>query len=147
MRFLTDRRLTLWLWVLLGLFGIRVMAQWLQSRFSFAFLPAFDDWHSGALPYPTLLSLQALIAAVMAYTCWVFTRASPVPRRGAGVALLVFGGVYLVTMLGRLVIGLFFMPDHYWFGQHLPSLFHLVLASFVLLVGGYHFSCSDRPRQ
>ena len=147
MRFLTDRRLKLWLWVLLGLFCVRVVAQLLQLRFSFAFLPVFDAWHSGALPYPTLLSLQALIIAVMTYTCWVFSRASPAPRRGVGVALLAGGGVYFVTMLGRLMIGLFFLPGHYWFGQYLPTLFHLVLASFVLLVGTYHFSRSDNPRQ
>ena len=61
------------------------------------------------------------------------------PHRKVGLILLVLGAIYFTVMLVRLLIGLFVLPEHSWFGKTLPAVFHLVLASFVLLVGYYHF--------
>jgi hypothetical protein len=38
----------------------------------------------------------------------------------------------------RLLIGLTVAPDHYWFSARLPTLFHLVLACFILIYGRFH---------
>lgn len=140
-----GKRLSTWLWLLLALFCFRVVAQLLQWQFSLSFLPAFDTWHSGALPYGVLVVSQMLIIAVMVRVCYRFSRGHVVARRRVGLTLLVIGALYFLTMLGRLGVGLFVLPDDPWFGQHLPALFHLVLASFVFLVGGFHYT-QDRAK-
>lgn len=43
-----------------------------------------------------------------------------------------------MAMLIRLIGGFTFATHHYWFTAFIPTMFHLVLASFMLLVGYYH---------
>ena len=142
-----SRKLPPWLWLLLALFCFRVLAQWLQSTFSFVFLPPFAAWHSGALPYGVLLLSQLLIIVVMSLVCFKFTQGRVIASRNTGIMLLVFGAIYFLVMLGRLILGLFVLPEHSWFGQILPAVFHLVLAFFVVLVGRFHYSHSGRTMQ
>jgi len=42
-------------------------------------------------------------------------------------------------MLFRLVAGLTFVTNHSWFSARIPTFFHLVLASFLLLLGSFHY--------
>lgn len=132
------------MWLLLALFCFRVFAQLLQWVFPSELLPPFAAWHSAALPYGVLLSSQVLIIILMVFVCTRFTRGRVTRNRLLGGVLLVTGTIYLVTMLGRLLVGLFVLPDHHWFGQFLPAVFHLVLALFVLLVGSFHSSRTGR---
>jgi hypothetical protein len=123
---------------LAGMFVLRVVAQPLAALTGWGWLPRFEAWQSGALPYGWLLSLQLLLLV------WMFWTASRV-RRGverpstrfgrvlAGVAL-VYGGV----MASRLVLGLTWFRGHWWLDQPLPTLFHLVITTFLAVNANYH---------
>ena len=137
---MSARHIAPWLWLLLGLFCFRVLAQLLEARWNLPFLPAFEAWHSALLPYGLLLLAQALIIALCAKVALGFSNGSARPSRRVGAVCLSIGGLYLAVMLARLALGLFVLPSHPWFGAHLPTLFHLVLACFLLLVGAFHWS-------
>jgi hypothetical protein len=131
-----------WLWLLTGLFSLRVMAQLSTLFVDIPYLPPFAHWHSGALPYGLLLACQLAIIALLIRTAVVFSsgRVSPVHR--VGVVLLIAGVAYFALMLARLILGLTVLGDHQWFTSHIPTFFHLVLATFVLLLGKFHLTRS-----
>ncbi len=55
-------------WVLatlLFLFCLRVLGQILVAFFNVSFLPPMEEWFSGLLPYPELLTAQILIIALV----------------------------------------------------------------------------------
>jgi hypothetical protein len=54
------------LWLLLGLFVLRVMGQALVAFLDVEFLPPMEAWYSGLMPYEVLLPSQIVIVAVMA---------------------------------------------------------------------------------
>lgn len=124
------------------LFLGRVIAQLTQAVGTVPYLPSFDDWQSGALPYPILLISQ--VAILIAQTVLVMRVAagtfvlSTIAKR----LLLALGWLYLTAMAFRLVAGLTFLDGDGWFDARLPSIFHLVLASFVLVTG--HFGVTGR---
>jgi hypothetical protein len=60
--------------------------------------------------------------------------------------MLVLGGLYFATMLVRLVLGLTVLSTSRWFSSVLPTMFHLVLASYLLLYGHFHFRRSAVAR-
>ena len=96
-------------------------------------LPAFDEWHSGVVPYPLLLAGQVVVLGLRAY---VIARAASGQlhfRGSTGVVLRVAGLVYLAAALLRLVVGLTGLSDRSWFDAPIPSTFHVVLASFAIL--------------
>lgn len=129
-----------WLWLLLGLFCFRVVGQLLVSYVDVPLLPAFEQWHGAVLPYGLLVACQVLIILVFARTAYAFTKGSVRPNRRLGIALLAFGALYFTGMSVRLVLGVTVFAHEPWFSQQLPTVFHLVLASFVLLVGSLHAS-------
>jgi ornithine lipid hydroxylase len=124
--------------ILLALFVFRVLAQFVQALVRVDFLPAFDAWQSGAIPYPALLIGQIVIigACLVAIRKISDPKHKPDPR--AGKIFLALGAVYFFVMLLRLVAGFSFAAEHYWLGARLPAFFHLVLASFLLTLGFYH---------
>lgn len=69
-----------------------------------------------------------------------------VPSAKTGRALLVIGAIYFGLMCVRLIIGLTVAPDHFWFRARLPTLFHLVLACFMLVYGRFHATASLETR-
>ena len=135
----SSRRYAPWLWLLLGLFAVRVVAQPVALMADAWLLPPFESWHSGALPYPLLLTTQLFILAWLAHTAWQFTRGEISPHRRFGVLMLILGSAYFMTMLMRLVLGATILAGQRWFASPLPTFFHLVLASFLLLYGHFHF--------
>ena len=122
---------------LFGLFLFRVLAQGIQAVYSVPFLPPFDSWQSGALPYPALLVFQIIILMVMGTLLRRIRTDGLSPSVRQYRFCFIFGGIYAVTMIFRLVAGLTFFSHIPWFNVFLPSVFHIVLASFVLLVGRY----------
>jgi hypothetical protein len=59
-------------WVLatlLFLFCLRVLGQILVAFFHVPFLPPMEEWFSGLLPYPGLLTTQILIIALYGQIC------------------------------------------------------------------------------
>jgi hypothetical protein len=132
------------LWLLLALFVIRVVAQPLALLTSAPFLPPFEAWHSGLLPYPALVAAQLLIIAWLARTAWRFSMATVTPSYRVGVSTLTIGAIYFGVMLLRLVLGLTILSSSRWFSSILPTVFHLVLASYLLVYGHFHFRHAPR---
>lgn len=136
----SARWFALALFMLTGLFMFRVVAQLIQVWHPVAVLPSFEVWQSGALPYPILLMFQVAILWVCLQIVWRMFKGVVVAVPKKGRILLYLGGLYLVVMGIRLMIGLTVAPDHFWFGAVLPTIFHFVLATFMLVYGWYHVS-------
>ena len=83
-------------------------------------------------PYGVLFAFQAAILVAMTWIIGGAVTGSQRVRPGAIVAVKMFGLIYLVFMGLRLVAGASFADGHSWLDNPLPSVFHLVLASFVL---------------
>ncbi len=134
---MTHRHLV---WSTAGLslvFLARVVSQAVQNWAPVSFLPPFDDFQGSGLPYSALLSAQIAILVLLAV---VVTRM----HRGKGligprliVPVLVAGGVYFAVMAVRLVLGLSVLSHSGWFSTWIPTVFHLVLASLIMLIGAY----------
>jgi sterol desaturase/sphingolipid hydroxylase (fatty acid hydroxylase superfamily) len=120
---------------LLGLLAVlflgRVVVQLIQYLHPVDFLPGFEEWQSGALPYAVLVALQVAIIAVQLRVIGAVSRG----RRLLGAqwrrAVSVFAIIYLALMAFRLTAGLTFATDGGWLDARLPTIFHLVLASFL----------------
>ena len=136
-----------WLWGLWFIFVFRVFAQLSLTAWDVPFLPPFDAWYSGALSYPQLLFSQFVIMIIMAFIALRFTRGKIVADRTRGILLLSLGALYFTVMFIRLVIGLLDLSEILWFNRPIPSFFHLILASFVLLPGHFHikYSGTEKP--
>ena len=133
-----TRQYVLSLLILSGLFAFRVIAQFIQFVYPVSFLPAYEAWHSGALPYGILVIAQGIILAVCLRIVWVAYKGTLVASRQKGSILVGLGIVYLLSMCARLIVGLTIGSDHYWFGAILPTIFHIVLASFMIVYGRFH---------
>jgi hypothetical protein len=127
-----------WLWCLLGLFLLRVVAQPLAAVTGWPWLPPFSTWQSGALPYPVLLGSQLVIAGAMAAAAAGVASGRTRPRRAAGLALAGLALVYGAVMGTRLVLGLTAFRGHWWLDAPLPTVFHLGLTTFIAVYGHYH---------
>jgi hypothetical protein len=130
------RRYAFALWGLTLLFALRIVAQPLSQRVPA--LPGFDAWHGGVLPYPALLLSQLAIAAMMVIVNLRLARGALVPRPHLGRWLGVLGTLYFSGMLLRLLLGQTLYPGSSWLDRPLPTLFHLVLAAWLLLLARYH---------
>ncbi|MEQ1599184.1 MAG: hypothetical protein ABL880_07445 [Methylotenera sp.] len=128
-----------WLWLCAGLFAFRVVAQLAALLFKPNFLPTFESWHGGVLPYPLLLTTQILILIWLAWTASQFSKNNLQPRRRLGMAIVILASLYFLLMLLRLLLGLTILSEHRWFASYLPAFFHLVLASYLFLYGHFHF--------
>jgi hypothetical protein len=131
--------------VLVGLFACRVVAQPLALVVHSAVLPPFEAWHSGAIPYSLLLASQLLILAASGWTAWRFSTGAIKPRRAVGLSAIAFGGVYFLGMVARLVLGATVLGDVRWFASPVPTLFHLVLAGYLLVLGRFHYVHGGEP--
>src|SRR6202012_4959812 len=90
--------------ILLFLFCLRVLGQFLVAFFKAPFLPPMEEWMSGVVPSPELLTAQILIIGLYGKVCLDFARGSGffvTPRRRLGTGLLVFGSLYLGVMILR----------------------------------------------
>lgn len=124
--------------ILLILFAFRVGAQLLQKLAPVSFLPAFDAWQSGTLPYGILLSIQMLLLTAMVRVQFQMNSGRGLQRPVIGVALLSLGSVYFALMLFRLGAAFTFGAGHPFLGAALPAFFHVVLSGWVLLLGLFH---------
>jgi hypothetical protein len=128
--------------LLTALFALRVAAQLVQYMAPVRFLPPFEAWQGSGVDYPVLLVSQLLILVGMVGGAVAVSRGM-LPRRRIGLWLMVLGGVYFTSMCARLVLGFTILADVSWFAKPLPTLFHMVLAGYVLGLGHYHFRRDD----
>ena len=132
--------------ILLALFCFRVLAQLLQRYIEIPYLPPFDAWQSGAVPYNGLLGSQILIIAFYGWILWRFARNRVRPSRRQGWIFFIIGLIYFFVMMARLVIGLTGLSEHYWFHSYLPTLFHFVISGYLIVVGYFHLQATaQRP--
>jgi hypothetical protein len=127
-----------WLWLLLAAFLLRVAAQPLALVAGGPWLPPFEAWQSGALPYPVLLASQVLLAVWMGYAAAGVTTGRTRPDRAVGRRVAMAAAVYAAVMVPRLALGLTVARGHWWLDAPLPTVFHLVLMTFLAVYGHYH---------
>ena len=139
----TGKKYSYSLGILLFIFCFRVGAQFVQFVSPVAFLPPFEAWQSGALPYEVLAVSQIIIIFVLLRFVLRLASGREIPDRKAGQIYLIFGWAYFGIMLFRLLAGLTFAEGHSWYGAIIPALFHLVLASFLILLGRFHFKYGE----
>ena len=128
-----------WLFTVL-VFG-RVLGQLVVARFAPRWLPPFEHWQSGLLPYPALLAGQAIVLTLMFWISIDFSRGAGFwvePRPRLGLAALVWSYLYFAAMLARYVIRMVRRPDQRWLGGTIPIIFHSVVAAFQWTLGTYH---------
>lgn len=133
-----TNRYVSWLWLLTTLFCFRVIAQPATLFFEIPYLPPFQDWYSGVMPYWLLVIFQITIIGVMVNTNIAHSGRRVIANLKRGRVLLVIGLTYAAIMAARLILGYTLLADHYWFANSIAPLFHLVLATYILLLGIWH---------
>ena len=113
----------------------RVTAQVIQALYPVSWLPRFNLWHSGLLPYPALLSCQLFILVAMGkqlldsmYNRWT----SPAWPK---INITKLGLIYFSVALLRLCLSLVVDTSSELLGSTLPNIFHLILAIGVTATG------------
>jgi putative CocE/NonD family hydrolase len=147
-RLLTRARVAAVLWALLLLFVVRVLGQLLIAVGLGDFLPPWEEWFSGFVPYPWLLASQIVIILACGMVCLDFSRGRGFfvrPSHALGSGLVAFGAVYLLVMVIRYTIRMSLYPLERWSGGAIPIFFHWVLASFLLVLGAYHKAATRNP--
>lgn len=124
-----------WLTLLTVLFVLRVLAQLVQILEEVAFLPALELWQGSSLPYPVLFVSQVFIIGIQIVIISRVRRGLIRPRAWKINLCYWFGGIYISIMIVRLLAGLSFLSDNSWFNKSLPAVFHIVLASYILILG------------
>jgi uncharacterized protein len=128
----TSRLMTL----LTGLFGCRVLGQVLVATDRAAVLPSMEQWQSGLLPYPVLLTCQIVILTVQGTIDVQAFRGRGrlvAPRPRLGRVLGVVSCIYGAGMAVRYVLTMRRHPEWRWFGHTIPIWFHCVLATYLNL--------------
>ena len=141
MRDATISGLYLWLFTAL-LFG-RVLGQLVVAKVAPKWLPPFEHWQSGLLPYPVLLVGQAIVLTLMIWISADISRGAGFwfePRPRLGFAALVWSYLYFGAMIARYVVRMVRRPDQRWLGGTIPIIFHSVVAAFQWTFGTYHSS-------
>jgi len=129
------------LWTLLALFAARVFGQLAVALEAAPFLPPMEEWQSGLLPYPVLLVSQVALIAGLAAICRQFGRRSGYfvePHQWLGRPLWIVGWLYAGAMVVRYAVWMAIKPEARWTGDLIPVVFHIVLASFVIVVADHH---------
>ena len=119
----------------------RVSGQFIVLKYSPAWLPPMEEWYSGLVPYPWLLSSQILILAIQGRIIWDLWKGNGFfARRHSvfGIWVRRFSYLYFGVMLLRYVITMVVYPDRRWFGGTIPIIFHFVLATFLFVWSRHH---------
>ena len=130
-----------YLWFYSGLFLLRVAGQIVVRTRRPAWLPRDDEWN--LTPYRLLLPVQLTILALMVWIDVDLSRGSgfwATPKPGFGQAVLWFAYAYAAAMLVRYLVRMMRRPEQRWFGGAIPIVFHLVLASYLYVLGSFHAS-------
>ena len=128
------------------LFVARVGAQLIQFFHEVDVLPTFDEWQSGVLPYGALVVVQLAIVAGQLLVVGAVGRGQRLLSRRWRRRVAAFALLYLAVMVFRLIAGLTFASGGGWLDARLPTIFHLVLAAY-LLVWVHHESGGHEAMQ
>ena len=145
----TSRGWALTLWALLTLFVLRVAGQVLVAIGLGGFCLRGRNGFPARFRTGWLLTSQILIVALLARVCLDVSRARglfAVPHPALGLILPALGGVYALAMVVRYALRMSLYPHERWTGGSIPIFFHVVLASFILVLGAYHRREGKDPR-
>jgi hypothetical protein len=134
------RRYQVLLLALIFLFAMRVGGQLLVAYVRVDFLPPFERWASGLVPYPLLVAIQFVLIAVMLAVVRDFARGAGIfvslsPKTGQ--ILIAFSVLYALAMIVRYIVTMTMHPELRWFSGTIPIWFHFVLAGFIYLLGRF----------
>lgn len=121
-------------------FGLRVAGQFVVSRWAPAWLPPMPEWYSGLIPYPRLLAIQVgMLACMTVVVLGLALDWPPIadPRPALGTVLLVIAWPYGLSMPVRYAVRMWRHPEARWTGRTIPIVFHVVLATWLLVLGSY----------
>lgn len=127
------------LWLFTGLFLLRVVGQIVVAIRCQSWLPPMEQWN--LVPYPILLPIQLMFITVMLWIDWAFTWESGISTAtnpGFGRFLIVFSALYALAMPIRYGVRMYRQPDQRWFGGTIPMVFHIVLASYLYVLGKFY---------
>ena len=127
------------LWILTALFVLRVAGQVLVVLRAPSWLPPMEQWN--LLPYPILLPIQLVFVGVMLWIDVSFTRGHGVAVEASdafGVFLIGFSWLYAASMVVRYAVRMGRRPGERWFGGTIPIVFHIVLASYLYVLGSFY---------
>ncbi len=130
-----------YLWFYSGLFLLRVAGQLVVRTRRPAWLPSDEAWN--LTPYRLLLPVQLTILALMVWINVDLSRGSgfwATPKPDFGQAMLWFAYAYAAAMLVRYLVRMMRRREQRWFGGAIPIVFHLVLASYLYVLGSFHAS-------
>jgi hypothetical protein len=126
--------------VLTGCFALRVAGQFVVSRWSPTWLPPMPEWYSGVVPYPRLLAIQLVMLAAMLGVVVGLAIGGPAvstPRPELGTILLAIAWPYALSMALRYAVRMWRRPEARWTGRTIPIVFHVVLATWLFVLGSY----------
>lgn len=141
------RRCAMAMWVLLGLFVLRVIGQMLVAFLGVSFLPPMAEWYSGLMSYPILLPVQWVIIVLFSAICIDVSRGKGVfaqPNWRVGTFLARFSAIYFASMVARYAITMTIHPERRWLHDTIPIWFHMVLASYLFVLSRYHSVVAQR---
>jgi hypothetical protein len=122
--------------LLSGLFFLRVLGQLLVARRRRSWLPPMEQWQSGLMPYPALLTSQAAILTLQTAIELQSLRGEGVlvePRPRLGRIIRRLSVIYFGSMLFRYVYSMTRFPERHLFGKTIPIIFHCILATYLFL--------------
>lgn len=125
--------------IIFYLFSFRVLAQFIQKFWNVTFLPPFEAWQNGTIPYWLLFIFQILIIIFFLGIITNIKQNNLILKKKRGIIFISLGLIYLFIMIFRLITGLTFAQGHPWFDALLPTLFHFILSSFVILFGIFNY--------
>ncbi len=123
--------------LLCGLYGFRIVGQYVQREMPQSWLPVAEMWYSGDLPYPYLLMIQGAILIFMTVTTWRAGAHHITPRSWKRRLCQIAGWGYLLVILAQIVPGIAFPPDTVWLAKAFPLFFQMILAIYVITLGIY----------
>ena len=136
-----PRRYPLLLGALTAAFASRVAGQLLTTIADVGFLPPFERWYSGAVPYPVLLPLQLALIIVMLTIVRDFARGRgyfTILSARSGCIIKRLSYLYALVMVVRYAVTMVLHPELRWFTGTLPIWFHFVLAAFLFVLGYFN---------
>jgi hypothetical protein len=129
------------LWLFTVLFIFRVLGQILVALKPRTWLPPMEQWNF--IPYWILLPIQLVFIVVMVWVDISFTSETGVlviKNPTAGDFLIWFSALYALSMAIRYTIRMIQHAERRWFGGTIPIVFHVVLASYLYVLGHFYVS-------
>ena len=129
------------LWLLTVLLLGRVVGQLVVYFRAPTWLPPMEQWQSGLVPYPFLVSVQFVVLALMASISFDFTRGTGFwmdPHPQLGLIVLWWSYLYFGAMVVRYIVRMTRRPDQRWLGGTIPIIFHSLVAVFQWIFAAHH---------